>query len=177
MKRILTAFVMVLVLLAGVSFASNVTAPASNVCHKGVSWVVAPWASMTTSSTTNEHIVGATYSQGQYCVNTNVDRLYWAVYPGTTDATTNPPTQYGGDAADGTVVWRRVPSSRRETLIIINDSTNEVYLGLGTNAAVARRGIIIEPNGGGWEFESSFQGQVSAIAEDGTNNVLNVQGW
>lgn len=76
-----------------------------------------------------------------------------------------------------TVVLGINPS--RETVTIVNDSANVVYLALTTSfgttpTAVASSGIRLNASGGSWT-QDDFQGAVSAIAVGGTSVVTVVE--
>ena len=59
--------------------------------------------------------------------------------------------------------------STREELVIINDSDETIYLGLG-GLAVANRGIRLNANGGSFSTDS-WTGAVNGICASGSKNV------
>lgn len=63
-------------------------------------------------------------------------------------------------------------NTARNHAIIINDSSNVIYLGLGT-AAVANKGIRLNASGGSYEIngDNLFIGAINGIAVGGSSNV------
>jgi len=62
--------------------------------------------------------------------------------------------------------------SSRKYAVIVNDSNETIYLGVG-EAAVLNEGIRLNANGGAWEIKGGhpYQGVIYAISTSGSKNV------
>jgi hypothetical protein len=65
----------------------------------------------------------------------------------------------------------------RYYLCICNDSANTIYVNLGDDAAVANKGIRLNPNGGSLELnqENIWLGRITAIATGATSNLTGIE--
>jgi hypothetical protein len=104
---------------------------------------------------------------------------YWCVAPGTTSAVPNLPNHADGDAADGTVTWRRV-RWHRDVLTLVNVAgVGAISIARGT-PAVINNGITLfgagvhnegygndlKPYGGAWfGVSDDAGGRALAISE------------
>ena len=64
-------------------------------------------------------------------------------------------------------------NANRKGLVLINDSANKIYLGLGSNAAVLGSGIVIYPSGGVYDMSEYdyVTSAVNAISGVGSSNL------
>jgi len=102
---------------------------------------------------------------------------YYCISAGTTTAASQPTATDGDDTTDAAVTWRYIRPVRNN-LILVNDSSEVMYLGFG-NAAVANRGIRLNANGGSFnameELRYCPQCDIYAIAAASGSNNLCIQ--
>lgn len=102
---------------------------------------------------------------------------YWCTAITTGVCATEPSATDGDDSSDAAVSWR-VIRPRRSQIIITNDSDVVIYLALG-NAAVANKGIRLNPAGGTFNAASDWiqvpQCDIFAIAASGSDKNLVIQ--
>jgi hypothetical protein len=118
-------------------------------------------------------VAGLVAAAGSVCRNAT-GQLYWTVAGGTCGATAL--THESGDASDGGVTWRRLYQDRSQ-LVLVNDSTVVIYLGIGF-AAEANRGIRLNAGGGAMnflEFGRVPECAIYAIGASAGPSVLGVQ--
>lgn len=143
----------------------------SNVTVTNASKLIVP-ATSPAAADILEWEASTAYSYGQIVEGANV-ALYWCVVAG--DSGSAAPSHDNGDAADGTVTWRRLWPIRN-ALTVVNAGTAAVCLGLGV-AAESQKGIRLSANGGSmeWEGKRTPQGAIYAIAESAGSHVVTVQ--
>ena len=68
----------------------------------------------------------------------------------------------------------------RTYALVCNDSSNDVYISLGSTATM-NAGILLTANGGNYEMSGAFgnlyDGKITGIAGSDANNVLVTEGW
>jgi hypothetical protein len=113
------------------------------------------------------------YTAGTYAWVTNADwsgkAWFWCVTAGTSDSSA-PTFTTTNDTTDGTASWR--PVLTRKMVYVVNDDSNNVYLGFG-EAARTNKGIRLNSYGG--NLEEGWQGEIQGIAEPAKTNRVNVQ--
>ena len=109
------------------------------------------------------------YLQGQV-VKVGNHSFYWAVTNGTSHTSGTGPSHGWGDGTDGTLTWRAMMTRPRKSVVVVNDSTNTVYISIGFPAEV-NKGIRLNGSGGSVSL-GDYQGRIYAIAGSDGNNVV-----
>lgn len=86
-----------------------------------------------------------------------------------------------GTAGIGTASAQVIAANpRRNYLLLQNDGTVDVYLRLGTAAAVLNEGVRLSPGGGSYEMSRGaaniYTGAIQGIVSVGTQKVLRLEG-
>ena len=118
--------------------------------------------------------VDQTNTVGQYLsVRTNGQNyVYWCLVAGTSDSTNIYTWSSTTDVVDNDTTWRPIKADRKK-IVLCNDSTNVMYLGIGATA-VTNRGIRLNANGGTITFDVEMRDAINAVAK-GTNSYLTIQ--
>jgi len=163
-----------IIFVAGIAIVALANNGPQNITIQNTSEVIMPEHGLSMRSLGSWQ-TNTTYGQGTIVKNNN--RAYWAVSGGTSSTTiTTGPTNVINDQVEGSTTWRVFNPSKRKGGIVVNDSTNVVYVSLGYPAK-ANKGIRLNANGGALTLPTGYDGSVHAIATMQEDHVIAVQEW
>lgn len=93
------------------------------------------------------------------------------IFVGQTSA--DAPTNVAVDQASTTIIAQ---DTTRSGLVLVNISDSTVYLGLGGNAAVLKKGVTLTPKGGTWTMDDyTFNNEAVTGISHSTGSIVSIQ--